>query len=277
MAVSTELQRQFLAEVSAGNIDKVRMMVERDPSLVKVRDVFGQTVIEIAASRVYDESPGHREIVIALCDAGATCDLFVAARAGLLDRVVQLIVLSPGLVKATDAEGRTALQRAVLLNGACGYCDQVAETLLAEGAPVDIFTACVFGWTSVVRGEIAVRPEVVGKAVQGGTPLLWALRARRNLSETRAIAADLIHAGSIVDARDEQCDDNTALHMAAWWADQADVAALLLRAGADPTLANGSGRTPLDIAIERQHLKVADVLMEALGLGPDSEVAAQAA
>ena len=260
MTSTGELQRQMVAAVWVGDPDRVALLLEQDSSLVHARDPFGRTLVEISANQVLDRTPQFRDIVIQLVDAGAACDLFTAARAGLFDYVTRLIAESPGLAHAVDALGRTAMQRAALINGECAACDAVVDALDRQGTPMDMFTACVFGRPAIVAGAVERSPSLVDTYLQGGTPLLWAVRPRRNQSAAPMIVATLLNAGAALDVRDTEGDENTPLHYAASWADQAELARLLLRAGADIDLMNANGKTSHDLAVERDHHACAQLL-----------------
>ena len=68
----------------------------------------------------------------------------------------------------------------------------------------------------------------------------------------RAAVACLLGAGADVDER--AADDTTALHWAAY-RDDANLAALLLAAGADPNAANRNGATPLGIGVRQRRVR----------------------
>ncbi len=113
------------------------------------------------------------------------------------------------LVNETDTEGRTALFEAARQGLA-----RVVETLVARGARVD------------VRDQ------------RGVTPLH---RAR----DKQAIAV-LVRAGAAVDARDQA--GSTPLHWQAATPGALDAVRALIDAGANPSLADAMGRTPLALA-----------------------------
>jgi len=254
------MQSRIVAAVWAGDLATVTLLVDEDRKLVHARDPFGRTLMEIAANHVFDLNPAFHEIAALLLAHGCACDIFSAARAGLLDHVRSLIAASPGLINAVDSLGRTAMQRAALINGFSTLCDAVVDELFASGAAIDIFTACVFSWPTVVGGEVAASPTLVDRYRQGGTPLLWAVRSRRNQSAAGTVAATLLNAGASVDVRDTDDDENTPLHHAASWMEQPNLIQILVRAGAYTDSVNGNGKTPLDLAQERGNCANAAVL-----------------
>ena len=91
MISSGELQRLIVTAVWIGDPGRVQLLLEQEPKLVHARDPFGRTLVEISANQVLDHQPQYYEIVTLLVDAGAACDIFIAARAGLLGHVRQLL------------------------------------------------------------------------------------------------------------------------------------------------------------------------------------------
>lgn len=63
---------------------------------------------------------------------------------------------------------------------------------------------------------------------------------------SQSIVELLLRAGAAVNKKDESAEQSTALHGACWNED-GEVAALLLRAGADPRVVDADGRTPLHV------------------------------
>lgn len=136
---------------------------------------------------------------------------------------VSLLLQHGAEVNAVADNGWTAL----MIASAKGYSD-IARLLLEHGAKCDI--ADVYSWTPLMRAVYERRLQIVSLLV-----------AQKSTRVNRIGENGL-----------------TALHLAALKGDQA-IAKVLLAAGADPTIRDELGRTPLDFAKKNK-----DLQMEAL-------------
>lgn len=141
-----------------------------------------------------------------------------AAADGQVETVRQSIESSPGLVKARDGSGYTALHHAAI-----GGHAEVVELLLSNEASIDTIGS---------RGETAL-------LLAGSAGHLEVVRALLNSGADPNLAA---------------ADGKTPLHKAAMTGN-ADIVEALLKAGADNTLKDQSGRTPLQLA---EHYRAGD-------------------
>jgi len=220
-------------------------------------ECLGDEEIVLALSRAAERIVGHRmqyhEVVHRAVELGVPCDIWTAARAGLLDQVQQLLAENPELLEATS-RGRTALQRATLVYGVCAPCEEVADFLIGEGAKIDVFTAATFCMPEAVRARIEENPRVVEERAEGTAPLGWAVRPRRNYAEAAGICRDLLEAGAIPNDHDSYESNMTPLHHAAEWGHPVciRIADLLIEAGADPDARDNNGWTALDYAKDRK-------------------------
>lgn len=258
--VLTPEQAELLAAVEAGNFDRVRQLVAQDSRLVNARSAEGQSAIQLAAENVSWERPRHAQIARFLLAQGAPCDIFTAARAGLLEHVRKLLAEHPLLLDAEDGLGRTALQRAALTGGECGDCEAVADLLLERGAAADIFTACVFGMLDTAKQRLAKDRRLVHARCQGGTPLLWAVRPRRNADAALAICGLLLENRADINAEDTAHHNMTVLHHAAEWGNALELIRFLVDRGAELNARDDRGWTPLDYANERKRRELAAFL-----------------
>ena len=198
--------------------------------------------------------PQTRQIAEILVEAGADADITVAARAGLLDRVRQLLDADSALLDSTDGKGRTAMYRAGCIYGAFPEGEAVVDLLLERGAKVDFFVACTFGMLQEVRRLVADEPGLARQVDPDGmTCLHWASRPRRNDGPKgpSEITRILIETGADVAARNQQEEQMQPLHHCAEWPAYTQQVDLLLANGAEINAESGCGWTPLDYAVDR--------------------------
>jgi uncharacterized protein len=167
---------EVLAEaVRAGDVRRVREMVDQDPRLKTARAPSGESAVLLA---VYY---GQEEVARWLADAGAPTDLHEAAALGLTDRVAAHLAARPQAVNAFSFDGWTPLHLAAFFGRTA-----TAELLLESGAAADL----------------------LARNRQANLPLHAATAARRV-----DVVSLLLGHGSDVNAR--TADGWTPLHLAA--------------------------------------------------------------
>src|SRR5262245_24451961 len=198
----------------------VKHALDTEPGLATARAAGGQTPAIVA---IYRRAP---EILALLRERGAELDVFEAAAAGDVERVRMLLAADPSLRDAHAPDGWTPLHLA-------GHFRQtgVIDVLLAHGANVN----------AVSRNADANAP--LHAAAAGGADT--------------TVMRRLVQAGARVNHR--QSGGYTALHEVAAIGN-ADVARLLLDAGAAPEARNTEGRTPGELARDAGHAALADAL-----------------
>src|SRR5690348_16172138 len=97
--------------------------------------------------------------------------------------------------------------------------------IMFKGSGLRVFCIFTFGWVSV----LAAASDVADAAKRGDTAAVRALLTQK------------------ADVNAPQPDGATALHWAAWQ-ENVELAATLLRAGANPMAVNSAGATPLSLA-----------------------------
>ena len=128
---------------------------------------------------------------------------------------------------------------------------ELAEHLLAAGAPLDIFTAAMLGRTNEVNAFLDKDPEFVHAGGAHGIPLL----VYAGLSGKVELLDLLVERGGGADGH------TGALHAAARRG-YVDVARWVLDRGADSAATDFAGKTPLQQATERNDKAMIALLRE---------------
>ena len=219
---------------------------------VDARDRFGARPLSHAARF------GHLEMVDLLLARGAPIDarnlagataLYFAAEGGRLSVAQRLIELGAD-VKLTGRSGISPVAAAAYAGS-----DRIVEALIAHGA--DERVADDTGKPPIVyaaaRAKLDIVKRLLGRNVDVNaryqhelTLLMWASGADEKVSEADAIKVVqyLLDAGARLDDRDAR--GRTALMIAAEGG-RAEIVALLLARGADPSLKDEGGKRAADL------------------------------
>ena len=211
---------EFFAGIRQGKRDDVRAALARDPALLRSRDENGLSPILVA---LYWHEPDLAQDLLA---RGPELDVFEAAAAGVVDRVRELLDAEQSLANAFAPDGFTPLGLAAFFKRR-----EVVALLLRRGADPN----------AVARHPFQVAP--IHSAVADGTDV--------------EIVRQLVEAGADVNVR--QRHGWTPLHGAAHEGD-VELVAYFLDHGADAAATEDKGRTALDMARERGHERVAELL-----------------
>jgi ankyrin repeat protein len=206
--------------VRTGDTAGLAGLLKTDPALAAARDENG---ISLRVQACYQRKT---DMLAMLRDAGPPLDIFeAAALPGAAARGAELLAADPGLAGAWSGDGFTPLHLASFFGS-----EEMARILLDGGADPN----------AVARNPMAVQP-------------LHSAAASRAVGIIRM----LLDRGADANAR--QRGGWTPLHAAAMFGDCLLVE-LLLKHGATADCANDEGKKPLDLAVEKGHIPVANVL-----------------
>jgi hypothetical protein len=172
-----------------------------------------------------------------------------AAYQGDVGEVERLVGQDSGLLDAADQYGRTPL----MLASQGGHVG-VVRWLMDEGSRVDernekgdtaLILACFVGRPSVVRLLVERGADLAIATPRGLTPLMIASH-RGHLEAVRVL---LHHPSARATVDHRYVDGRTALWQACFIG-QGEVVRALLESGADPTIADNEGTTPMGVAKE---------------------------
>ncbi len=214
-------------------ISRVQATVAADAAAREAK--LKETRIEMPPPLVI--APPHQGII----------DQFVGAAHGNFDQVRQLLAQYPLLVNMPSRWGETALQAAAQV----GRRD-IVEFLLNAGAPWDICTAAMLGAGDTVQSMLWSNPNLVYATGAHGIPLLYF----PVISGNYALADWLLARGAPINAG---VGSSTPLHGAVLF-DQLAMIQWLLACGADPSLTDTGGNTPLQVALANGNAAAAALL-----------------
>ncbi|HEV8229717.1 MAG TPA: ankyrin repeat domain-containing protein, partial [Candidatus Limnocylindria bacterium] len=198
---------EFLDAVKQGDRDAVERMLDADPSLASAKDDKGTSAVLLA--HYY----GKTDVARALLARRPTLDIFEAATAGDVARVMELVEQDRARANAVAGDGFSPLGLAAFFKHPA-----VVKALIERGADVN----------APSRG-------------QGFTPLHSAVATDAGPCD-KDLVRMLLDAGADPNAHSRE--GGTPLHTAAFTGD-VEVAELLLAYGADPTATTSKDLTPL--------------------------------
>lgn len=181
-----------------------------------------------------------------------TINEFVIAAHHDLPKVKELLASDPLLLNQKAQWQETPLQAAAHVGN-----QAIAEYLLAAGAPLDICTATMLGRREEIATMLHEDPSLIHTRGAHNLPLLY----YATIYDRIAIAELLLQASTDVNAG---AGSNTALHGAATFG-QANIARWLIEHGADIAAKDFNGKTPREVAVERGHMTIANLIADESG------------
>ena len=219
---------EVMAAVKARDTEKVKSLLEADPSLARTKTDDGSLLL----TAVYYGAREAAKLIQALRD---DLDIGEASTVGDVERVRALVDADPSLVNASGGDGWRPLHLAAYF-GQTG----VAELLLDRGADASAF--------SLVEHPNIPRNTALHAALAGRA---W------------DVARLLISRGAGVDLADSH--GLQPLHLAASNG-SVELTRILLERGVEVNPRDKKGVTPLGHAVQRGHAEVADLLRQAGGV-----------
>jgi ankyrin repeat protein len=178
-------------------------------------------------------------------------ELFTALRSGDVARVRALVEADPALASARDQAGLSAVLTALYHRQ-----PEACEALLAAGPELDVLDAAATGRLDVLRAHLESHPDALAaRSPEGFTPLHLAAF----LGGGPAVRL-LLAAGMDADADQENPARVRPLHSAVAARDH-DAARALLEAGADPDPRQQGGYTPLLAAVHNDDVPMVELLL----------------
>jgi ankyrin repeat protein len=176
-------------------------------------------------------------------------DDFVGNAHGNFARVKELLEQYPDLLNANASWGEYAIEAASQVGSV-----EIAEYLLAKGAPASICTEAMLGHFDKVKAYLDSDPDQASATGAHGLSALYHAAIRSNTD----IAQLLLERGADVNEGEGK---SPALHGAIMF-NRPDMVEWLLARGADPTLRNREGKTPLKAALDRKKPEIAELLRQ---------------
>ncbi len=258
----------FRSAVYNGSEEVVRCLLERGQK----PDQF-ETVPDWMTPMGTAAVMGHLDVLRVLAAYGGNADvqseegatpLHEAAQWQMSDEIFAELVKLGADVNARERRGRTPLHEAAFSGNV-----EATRWLIERGAIVDAtdkygYSPLHTGTMGIADASVLFMTELKRRLI--GRPIEDAEKIAATLGVTPPLELldELIAAGADINAPANNRD--TALHLAAYRGYTPLVQHLLVR-GADPTLRNASGETPLDVAVREGNREAARILREWMAKG----------
>lgn len=153
----TSDQERFFDAVKAGDIARVRELLETDRALAAARDSGGRSAILLALYY------GRNAVADLLLDTRTDLDIVEASATGRADRVDALLAQDPALANAYAADGFTPLGLAAFFGHR-----SVVDLLLARGANVNAVSRNATGYSALTGAVAHGHGEIVAALLAAG-------------------------------------------------------------------------------------------------------------
>lgn len=172
---------------------------------------------------------------------------FVGVSHGNLARVQELLAQYPSLVNGVSIWGETPIQAAAQIGQR-----EIANLLLAAGAPLDICTAAMLGERERVADFLRADPQQAHATGAHGLPVMYypAINGRTDIAELLLAHGAAVNGGDGV---------SSPLHCATNFG-QTAMAEWLLAHGAHPNALDFQHKSALQLAIEKNRSDIADAV-----------------
>lgn len=176
-----------------------------------------------------------------------TINEFVVASHFDFPKVQSMLAEQPALLNENAEWIETPIQAAAHVNNR-----EIAEWLLAQGAPLDICTATMLNRADDVHAMLEEDPEMIDDTGAHNIPLMYFAV----LSDNPELAAFLAEKGAAINSEE---GTNSALHGAALFG-RTVMARWLLEHDANPYALDYEGKTPLDRARSKGYTEIEALL-----------------
>ena len=152
-------QSEVVSAAQSGDIEKLRGMLQGDPSLASARDASGVSALMHA---YYCRQPRAAEFLLSINDR---LDIFEATAAGKSDAVSLILEGDPDAAKSWSADGFTALHFAAFFNR-----PEIARDLIRHGADVAAVAKNSMKVMPLHSATAARSGEIVRLLLENGAP-----------------------------------------------------------------------------------------------------------
>jgi uncharacterized protein len=151
---------EVVAAIHGGEVEKVKALLQADPSLASAKDERGVSALMHAYYR------GRRDIADIILNARADLDVFEAATSGRAQRVSEILDRDAAQAKAWSADGFSALHFAAFFNQ-----PTIARELVRRGADVAAVSMNPMEVTPLHSAATAHATEIVRMLVESDAPV----------------------------------------------------------------------------------------------------------
>ncbi|HTM39088.1 MAG TPA: ankyrin repeat domain-containing protein [Terriglobales bacterium] len=151
---------EIVASVHSGEIEKIKALLQANPSLASAKDERGVSALMHAYYR------GRRDIAEVILNSRTELDIFEAAASGRADTVSEILERDQTQAQAWSADGFTALHFAAFFNQ-----PMVARELVRRGAEVATVSMNPMEVTPLHSAAAAHATEIVRMLVESEAPV----------------------------------------------------------------------------------------------------------